>query len=125
MSNKLATNHAAESTRAGVQLTPRVDIFENEHELWLCAEVPGVAPGGIDLRYERGELTLHGKCQAKARAGQPVMREFEAGDYHRVVQVHEAIDASQIFAEHKLGVLTVHLPKQEAVKPKLVTVKSE
>lgn len=122
--NMQVKNPSAENTRAGRQFAPRVDIYENDQELLLYADLPGAAPDDIDLRYERGELTLQGKVTPPARTGQPILGEYEVGDYYRVFQIHESIDASKIAAEFKHGVLTVHLPKQEAVKPKLVTVRS-
>jgi HSP20 family protein len=122
--NALANNRNAEQTRANNTHLPRVDIYETDHELLLYADLPGVAPGDIDLRYERGELTLRGKVPERPHVGQAILGEYEPADFQRVFQIHEAIDASKIEAEHKQGVLTVHLPKQEAVKPKLVTVKS-
>ena len=113
----------SEPTRAAHTVAPRVDIFENDHELTLYADLPGVAPDGVDLRYERGELTLHGTVTPRAGVGQLLLGEYSSADFHRVFQVHETIDASKIEAEHRDGVLTVHLPKQEAAKPKQVTVK--
>lgn len=117
------TGANAESTRNGKMFAPRVDIFETENELLLYADVPGVAPDSVDLRYERGELTLHGKINVRPSTGQMILGEYDSGDFYRVFQVHEAIDASKIEAEQKNGVLTVHLPKQEAVKPKQIAIK--
>ena len=113
-----------EHTRDGKFFAPRVDIFETATELLLYADLPGVRPYDIDLRYERGELILHGKVPASEAKGTPVLEDFEAGDFHRVFQIHESIDATKIEAEHKNGVLTVHLPKQESVKPKQVQVRA-
>jgi len=121
--NVQVKNPSLEHTRAGKSFAPRVDIFENDHELLLYADLPGVAPGDIDLRYERGELTLQGKTAPRPHAGHQVLGEYDIGDFYRVFQIHESIDASKIEAEHRNGVLTVHLPKQEAVKAKLVTVR--
>lgn len=117
-------NPSVENTRSARQYSPRVDIFETDHELLLYADLPGVTSDGVDLRYERGELTLQGKVKPRAAHGHPVLREYDTGDFYRVFQIHESIDASKIEAEFKRGVLTVHLPKQEAVKPKVVAVKS-
>ncbi len=114
----------AESTRNGKFFAPRVDIFETPTELLLYADLPGVRPYDIDLRYERGELVLHGKVGAKETQGTTVLEDFETGDFHRVFQIHETIDASKIEAEHKNGVLTVHLPKQASVQPKQVKVRA-
>jgi HSP20 family protein len=123
--NVQVKNPSVENTRPGRQFAPRVDIFENDDHLVLYADLPGVRPDGVDLRYERGELTLQGKVAEFKHAGQPVLREYDFGDYYRVFQIHESIDASKIEAEFKNGVLTVRLPKQEAVKPKLVSIRSE
>jgi HSP20 family protein len=116
-------NPVAEATRNGTCFTPRVDIVESDADLLLYADMPGVAPGDIDLRYEQGELILHGKVQPTAPNGRLVFGEFEVGDFYRVFQVHESIDAAKIEAEFKNGVVTVRLPKVEAVKPKQVPIK--
>jgi len=115
-------DHNGESTRDGKYFTPRVDIVETDTELLLYADMPGVRPDDIDLRFENGELILRGKVQAAPAEGQRISSEYEVGDFHRVFQVHETIDASKIEAECKHGVLTLHLPKQEAVKPKQIPI---
>jgi HSP20 family protein len=114
----------AEDTTNGKQFAPRVDICETPSEILLLADLPGVAPTGIDLRYENGELTLRGRLESPEHKGRPVLEEYETGDYYRVFQLHEAIDANRIEAEFKNGVLTVHLPKPEAAKPKQVQIKA-
>ncbi len=73
-----------EETRNARFLTPRVDIFETDTELLLCADLPGVKPDDVDLRYERGELILRGKAAPPEAHGQAVLQEFEAGDFFRV-----------------------------------------
>jgi len=115
--------HPVESTRNGNFFTPRVDIVETDTELLLYADMPGVQPGDIDLHYEKGELILRGKVAPPASKGHLIFGEYEVGDFYRVFQVHESIDANKIEAEFKNGVLTVHLPKQEAVKPKQVAIR--
>jgi HSP20 family protein len=115
----------AERTRGGAYYQPRVDIFETENELTLFADVPGVKADDVELRYERGELVLQARVQRGERAGLPLLREYDEGDFFRVFQIHESIDSAKIAAECKNGVLTVHLPKAEAVKPRQVRVKGE
>jgi HSP20 family protein len=114
-----------EATRGGQFFTPRVDIYESEGELTLYADVPGVRPEDVDLRYERGELMLHARVRPQERRGHPVAFEYEDGDYYRVFQIHETIDAAKIEGECKNGVLTVHLPKAAAAQPRKVTVRGE
>jgi HSP20 family protein len=112
-----------ERTRGGVFFSPRVDIFENDKELIVYADMPGVRPENVDLHYERGELVLHGHYQAPQRQTNPLSREYEEGDYYRVFQIHESIDSSKIEASCKNGVLLIRLPKAEAARPRQITVK--
>jgi len=115
----------AEQTRNSKYFMPRVDILESDAELLLFADMPGVNPQDIDLRYEQGELILQGKTTRKAHGGNLLFAEYEEGDYYRVFQIHETIDASRIEAEAKNGTLVVHLPKMEKAKPKQVAVKAQ
>jgi HSP20 family protein len=107
-----------------ITLTPRVDIIETEDELLLYVDLPGVLPDDVDVRFENGELTLRGRRTPRTM-GRPWLWEFEAGGFHRVFRVAENIDAEKIHAELKNGVMTVHLPKVEAVKPRRISVKAE
>jgi HSP20 family protein len=118
-----AEQTSPERLRGGVHFTPRVDIVENDHELTLYADLPGVKADDVDLRYEHGELQLHGRCNARQPERGALLNEYEVGDFFRAFQVGETIDASKISAEHKNGVLTVHLPKMEQVKPRQITVR--
>lgn len=93
---------------------PRVDVLETENEFLLFADLPGVKPEDVDIRYEKGELTLHGR--------RATVRETEAAGYHRTFAVADTVAADQITAELKNGVLAVKLPKVEAVRPKRITV---
>jgi len=117
-------NHGVEETRNGNYFTPRVDIIETENEILLYADMPGVRPDDVDLRYENGQLIVRGKTQRPEVKGTLIYSEYEVGDYYRVFAVHETIDAGKIDAEFKNGVLIVHLPKQEKVKPKQVAIRA-
>lgn len=114
----------AELTRGGVHFTPRVDILETENELTLYAEVPGARSQDVDLHYEQGELTLQAKVQRRSTGKRVLLQEYDEGDFYRAFNIHESIDASRISAECKNGVLTVHLPKAEAARPRQIAVKS-
>ena len=118
-------SETAEATRGAYFFTPRVDIYETDQELTLFADVPGVSANDVDLNFERGELTLQARISRRQRPGQALMSEYEEGDFYRVFQIHESIDNSRIEAECKNGVLTIHLPKVEAVKPRQVKVRGE
>jgi HSP20 family protein len=113
-----------ERTRSTMTYTPRCDIFEKDDEMILCADLPGVDPGNVDVRFENGELMIYGRCAARPQGVKYLNYEYGIGDYYRVFTIGEMIDADNIAAELKHGVLTVHLPKSEAVKPKKIAVKA-
>lgn len=117
------TNGAEAEPIQGRTVAPRVDIFETDRELIMYADLPGVSPENVDLRYNDGELVLQGKVVADS-VGQSLASEFEPADFYRSFRVHESIDASKIGAELKNGVLTVHLPKEEKHQPRQVTVRT-
>jgi HSP20 family protein len=116
---------AIESTRNGATYTPRFDIVENDNELLLLGDMPGVAPEDLDVRFENEHLIVHGKAAPRHEGRELIFGEYGVGDYYREFRVSESVDAGRISAELKGGVLTIHLPKAEAIKPKRIEVKSD
>lgn len=114
-----------ERTRSGKTYLPVVDIRETKEELVLFADLPGVKPDGVDIHFEGGELTITGRVEPRQPDGtRYLLLEYETGDFARTFRISESIDASRISAELKDGVLTLHLPKVEAVKPRKIAVKT-
>ena len=114
-----------ERTRGGRVYRPNVDILEKQEELLVVADMPGVKGGEIDIRFEDGELTIHGPAESRQGAGtRYLLQEYGVGDFYRTFRVSERIDASKISADYKDGVLVLHLPKVEAAKPRKITVKT-
>jgi len=112
-----------ELTRGRTTFSPRVDIFETEDELVLLADVPGVVAEDVDIKFENGQLTLHAHCAPRQEGAEHLLCEYGVGDFYRVFSVGESIDASKIAAELRAGVLTLHLPKSEATKPRRIAVR--
>jgi HSP20 family protein len=115
---------SAERTREGLTFTPRVDILETQDELTLYMDLAGVAREDLDIQFERGELSIHGKV-APRHQGQYRLCEYGVGDFYRAFNIREQIDGDKIAAELRNGVLIVHLPKSEKVKPRKITVKTK
>lgn len=115
-----------ERTACGCLYRPNVDIIETDHELTILADIPGVAAGDVDVNFENGTLTIHGPLREKEREGADFsLQEYGVGDFHRTFQVSETLDAARMAAEYADGILTLHLPKVEAVKPRRITVKTK
>ena len=121
---KVGTHEFAAAEQAhGVTLSPRIDILETEQELLLYAELPGVKQENLDIRFDNGELTIHAR-RSFAGAGRYLFQEVDASDYFRSFRIGEKIDGDRIWAELQRGLLTLHLPKLEAAKPRKITIKN-
>lgn len=117
----------AEHTRDRRAYRPNVDIIERPDKLLVLADVPGVKPDDVDIQYEQGLLTIHGKVAQRQDEENTnwLLREYGVGDFYRTFKIGEGIDAAKIHAELKNGVLELHLPKAEEAKPRKIVVKTE
>jgi HSP20 family protein len=115
-----------EHTRSGRFYRPNVDILERPDELLVLADLPGAKSDQIDVNFEKGSLTLHAAVPERQSEDQHYLaHEYGVGDYYRTFQVSEAIDAGRIAAEYADGVLTLHLPKAESIKPRKISVSAK
>jgi HSP20 family molecular chaperone IbpA len=119
--NQKASALSREATRTGERyISPAVDIFETEEGLTLVADVPGLSEKSLNISIEQGILTIEG--EAAAGMGDFMYREFAMTGYWRQFQLPESLDAEKAKADVKHGVLTLHLPKAEAAKPKRIEI---
>jgi HSP20 family protein len=108
--------------RATVQ--PVVDVYENQDELLLLADVPGARKDSVTVHLDNGQLTIEAK-RSDEQPGAALIAESRSYDYFRAFTVPQGIDASKIEAQLTSGVLRLHLPKSEALKPRRIEVKAE
>lgn len=114
---------AKESTRPGRVFVPAVDILENEEEIIILADMPGVTSKSVDIDLRESVLTIQGRISpAEGEKEVTVYREFDWGDYLRQFTLSDAIDQEKITAKMDLGVLRLTLPKAEKRKPKKIQV---
>jgi len=88
---------------------PPVDVYENEKEFLLVADLPGVGQDGAEVTLEHDRLVV--------QANGPVRR------YRRELVVPPTVDAENVSAAMKAGVLTVHLPKRARYQPRQIPVR--
>ena len=115
-SESTKTSAAREHLRPGHAVAPAVDIFENNDELLLVADVPGAVSEQVNVVFDRNELLLEARAEG-ARNQRPVL-------FRRSFEVRADVDASRISAELKHGVLSVRLPKSARSKPRQISVKT-
>ncbi len=114
----------AEHTRTGQFYRPHVDILEQNGDLVLVADMPGVKSDAIDIDFEDGVLTIQGHVAPRNENVGYLLQEYGVGDFYRTFRVSEQVDASKIRAEYANGVLTLHLPKAEEAKPRKIEVRA-
>jgi HSP20 family protein len=104
---------------------PTVDISETDAEYLIKAELPEVKKEDVKVTVEEGVLTLQGeRRQEKEEKGKKYHRvERSYGSFVRSFTLPESVDEAGVKAEYKDGVLSLHLPKSEKVKPKAIDVK--
>jgi HSP20 family protein len=105
---------------------PPVDIFENDqHEIVLKAELPGISREDIDLRVENNLLTIRGERKREQETKQESYHRVERvyGSFSRSFSLPSTIDTEKVGAEFKDGVLTVVLPARDEAKPRQIQVK--
>jgi len=103
-------------------IAPSVDIYENDDEILLYADMPGVDKDAIAINLENGRLTINGHRKVTGD-GEAQFEEFGEVEYERAFSVPQGIDISKVKASMENGVLGLHLPKSEAVKPRQIEVK--
>ena len=104
-------------------LTPLANISETVDGYILEAEMPGVNKEGLEITVENGELTIQGHRATVENRGREVYRESRAFDFRRSFELDPSVDSAKITAKIEQGVLTLHLPKAESVKPRRIMVK--
>ena len=103
--------------------TPFVDIYENEDEILLHVDMPGVDKKDVIVNIDNGQLVLGGLRKLETK-GSAQWEEFGDVEFERAFSVPQTIDTEKVNAELKDGVLCLHLPKSEAAKPRQVEIKA-
>lgn len=104
---------AAGSFGGAIESAPHIDMREDERELCVTADVPGVRAGDVDVHLDGDVLTISGekKSQGASEKDDWHVMERSYGRFRRTLQLPFAPDPEQVRAECDNGVLTVHLPR--------------
>lgn len=112
-----------ERTRKLTAVTPLVDIFENDEEILLHADMPGVKKEEVTVNIDNGRLEIAGVRKLNV-SGSVTWEEFGDVEYRRVFAVPQTIEVGKVHAELKEGVLKLHLPKAETAKPRVIEIRA-
>jgi HSP20 family protein len=104
---------------------PLINLAEDRDHVYIEALAPGVDPATIDLSIMRNVMTISGEKRRHAEDIKPEAfhrSERAAGKFVRTIELPVEVDAHQVTAEYKHGILMVTLPKATAAKPKQISV---
>ncbi len=103
---------------------PAVDIYEDEHNITLKLEVPGIDEKDIDVRIENNTLTVHGERKIEKGEKEENFRRVERqyGSFTRSFTLPSSVDTGQVSADYEKGVLKIKLAKKAEAKPKQIKV---
>lgn len=105
---------------------PAVDVVENEREIVLQAELPGLKKEDIEIQLTGETLTIRGeRAHASAEQSENFHRiERNYGAFGRAFEIETPIDANAVSASYDEGVLTVRLPKQERIHSRQIPIQT-
>jgi HSP20 family protein len=103
---------------------PALNVWEDDDNLYVEAELPGLKPEDIDASVSEGDqLTIAGERKPGGE-GRPLRQECWYGRFSRTVTLPTNVNADEVEASYDGGVLTLTLPKMEEAKPRRITVKT-
>jgi HSP20 family protein len=111
--------------RGGNAWTPAVDIKENEGEIRVELELPGLKPEDVEITADNGVLTIRGEKHSERKEGQDSQYhvvERTYGSFMRTFQLPQGVDEDQINADFENGVLSLHIPKAALPQPKRIQI---
>ena len=107
---------------------PAIDVVETRNAYVLYAELPGVDPSQIEIKFEQNVLTVRGSKRSAfdaAKNGEHRIYAAErvTGNFERSLRLPEFADGDKISAEFDHGLLTVTVPKAQAAQPRRIEIK--
>jgi HSP20 family protein len=103
---------------------PPVDVYEDEHQVTLKIEVPGIDEKDIDVRLENRTLTVHGERKFEKDEKEENFRRVERhyGSFTRSFTLPTTVDSENVQANYDKGILSIKLAKKAESKPKQIKV---
>jgi HSP20 family protein len=103
---------------------PPVDIYEDEHNITLKIEVPGIEEKDIDVRLENNTLTVRGERKFEKEEKEENFHRVERryGSFFRAFTLPNTVDSDSVSADYDNGVLKIKLAKKAEAKPKQIKV---
>jgi HSP20 family protein len=104
-----------------------LDVAEKPDEFIIKASIPGINPDDLEITYNNNVLTIKGevKSENEEKDTRYHLHERWLGNFSRSISLPGGVKADDIQATYNAGVLTLHLPKKEEIKPRRISIKTE
>jgi len=110
---------------AGRALRPPLDVYTTDEDIVILMSVPGVKPDQVEVTIEGDTVTIKGEIPAALENVDYVVQERASGPFRRLVTLNVPVEADKAEAAFKDGVLTLTIPKAEALRPRTIRVSTE
>ena len=123
MSNNQAFAKQTANLRSSLSMTPPVDIIEDSTGITLYADLPGVPRDKLNLQVEGDTLTIEADLALNSPDNVQARHvEVDLPRFRRVFALSKELDAGNVSAELKQGVLKLHIPKAAHAQPRRIDV---
>ena len=104
---------------------PLIDLSQDDDEITVKAVLPGLKPEDVQISVTADVLTIKGefKNEDEGKNRNYLIRERRFGSFERMIQLPTEVQTEKAHADFADGILTIRLPKAEAVKPKSISIK--
>jgi HSP20 family protein len=112
---------------SGGSVVPAIDLYQNADEVVVKATLPGIKPGDVQISVTADVLTLRGEFKQENDQKEVTyhIREQRFGSFERAIMLPTDVQTDKARADFENGILTIVLPKAEAVKPKTINIKAK
>jgi len=113
-------------SEAGSGVFPPMNVTQDSDNFHVRAEVPGIKASELSISAVKNRLTIAGKREIPTEHERVSYhrRERPEGSFNRTLTLPTELDVERIEARYGDGILTLTLPKAEAAKPRLISVKT-
>ncbi|MGC1376834.1 MAG: Hsp20/alpha crystallin family protein [Anaerolineales bacterium] len=114
-------------SRSGGSVLPAIDLYQTANEVVVKAALPGLKAEDVQISVTADVLTLRGEFKQEAEQKETTyhVREQRYGSFERSLALPTDVQTDKAKADFENGVLTITLPKAEAVKPKTINIKAK
>jgi HSP20 family molecular chaperone IbpA len=120
---KPQTGETQETPKAGREMRPAVDIFEDDTGITLLADMPGVSKDRLDIQVDKDTLSIAGEVDLSMPEGMEALyADIRSTRYERGFALSGEMDTEKIEAALRDGVLSLRIPKRAELQPRKIKV---